>query len=135
MNPLGKMPVLEHDGEYVIESEVICQYLEDRCPTPTIFPGDALARARARTVSRVVDLYVWPDANQLLHQYLDPAWLGSAALEATKARLGIPDPARAGPNLAAWWRQVNAAPLTSAFVPECRAATDAYLAMIMKGGH
>ena len=87
MNPMGRMPVLEHDGQYVIESEVICQYLEDLYPTPTILPGNALARARTRTVSRVVDLYFWPDLNQLLHQYFDPTWLDAAAFEACKARL------------------------------------------------
>ena len=72
MNPFGKMPTLEHDGRYIIESEVICQYLEDLYPTPTILPGDALARAHARNVSRVVDLYVWPDANLLFHEQLVP---------------------------------------------------------------
>ena len=87
MNPFGKMPTLEHDGHYVIESEVICQYLEDLHPTPTIFPGDAVARARARNVSRVVDLYVWPDANLLFHEQLDPGTLDAKAIEASKARL------------------------------------------------
>jgi glutathione S-transferase len=177
MNPLGKMPVLEHDGQYVIESEVICQYLEDLYPTPTILPGNALARARARTVSRVVDLHFWPDVNQLFHQVLDPTYLDSAAIEVCKARLatmvpildsvmafgkpwaagefsladctllprvlmmqktvvpafGVPDLAQGGPNLGAWWKQVNAASFTSAFVPECYAATDAYLAMAKHG--
>lgn len=174
MNPMGRMPVLEHDGQYVIESEVICEYLEDLFPAPTILPGNAHARARARTVSRVVDLYFWPDLNQLLHRLIDPTWLDAAAIEACKARLaamvpvldslmavggpwaagefsladctllprvlmvqksvgpkfGLPDLAQGGPNLAAWWRQVNAAPLTSAFIPECDAAMDAYLATL-----
>jgi hypothetical protein len=46
---------------------------------------------------------------------------------------GIPDPAQAGPKLAAWWKQVCAAPFTSAFIPECNAATDAYLAHLKHG--
>ena len=177
MNPLGKMPAFEHDGQYFIESEVICEYLEDLYPTPTILPGDAAARARARTVSRVVDLYFWPDVNALFHQFFDPTWLDSAGFEACKARLaamypildglmtvggpwaagefsladctllprvvmmqksvvpkfGIPDLAQGGSNLKAWWKQVNAAPLTSAFVPECYASMDAYIAMAKHG--
>jgi glutathione S-transferase len=177
MNPLGKMPAFEHDGQTFIESEVICEYLEDLYPTPTILPGNAAARARARTVSRVVDLYFWPDVNALFHHYFDPTWLDAAAFEACKTRLaamypildglmtaggpwaagefsladctllprvlmmqktvgpkfGVPDLAQGGPNLKAWWKQVNAAPLTSAFVPECYAATDAYLAMVKHG--
>jgi glutathione S-transferase len=87
MNPIGKMPTFEHDGHIIIESEVICQYLEDLHPTPTIFPGDALARAHARTVSRVVDLYVWPAANRLFHEQLAPGWLDAAGIEASKAEL------------------------------------------------
>ena len=54
MNPYGKMPTLEHGGRHVIESQVICEYLEELYPAPSILPGDALARALARTVSRAV---------------------------------------------------------------------------------
>ncbi len=32
MNPFGKMPTLEHGERHVIESEVICEYLEELHP-------------------------------------------------------------------------------------------------------
>jgi len=86
MNPFGKMPTLEHGSRHVIESEVICEYLEELHPEPSILPGDALARAHARTVSRVVDLYVGPESSVMFRQ-MNPATRDAAAVEAAKAKL------------------------------------------------
>ncbi|WP_162306112.1 glutathione S-transferase family protein [Oleisolibacter albus] len=68
INPYGKMPALDADGGHVIESEIICEYLDERFPEKSILPGDALARARARTISRALDLYVLPGLLGLLGQ-------------------------------------------------------------------
>ena len=57
MNPLGKMPVLEHDGFVLPESQVICEYLEEVFPTPSLLGGSAQDRARVRLIARTVDLY------------------------------------------------------------------------------
>ena len=57
MNPIGKMPVLEHDGFVLPESTVICEYLEDVFPTPSLLGGSAQDRARVRLIARTVDLY------------------------------------------------------------------------------
>jgi glutathione S-transferase len=57
MNPIGKMPVLEHDGFVLPESFVICEYLEDVSPTPSLRGESAQDRAGVRLVARVVDLY------------------------------------------------------------------------------
>lgn len=56
-NPVGKIPVLI-DGTLVLpESDVIVSYLEDRFPTPTLLPGDAVQRATARLLPRLIDTY------------------------------------------------------------------------------
>lgn len=57
MNPIGKMPVLEHDGLILPESAVIAEYLEDAFPTPSLHGETAAERARVRLVARTVDLY------------------------------------------------------------------------------
>jgi glutathione S-transferase len=57
MNPLGKMPVLEHDGFLLPESTVICEYLEEVFPTPSLLGGSPRDRARVRLIARTVDLY------------------------------------------------------------------------------
>ena len=49
LNPKAVVPTLDHDGNILIESNVILEYLEDVFPQQTpLRPHDALARARMR---------------------------------------------------------------------------------------
>lgn len=86
LNPFGKMPTLEHGVRHVIESQVICEYLEELYPVPPILPGDALARARARTLSRAVDLYLAPEGNVLFGQLVSGG-RDAAAVKAASGKL------------------------------------------------
>jgi glutathione S-transferase len=86
LNPFGKMPTLDLDGQGLIESQVICEYLEDLQPQPALLPSDALGRARIRTLCRVLDLYVGPETSALFRQ-MNPATRDAAAVEAGKAKL------------------------------------------------
>ncbi len=48
MNPLGRIPVLEEaDGNLISDSSVICDYLENIHPSPSLYPSDNRDRARA----------------------------------------------------------------------------------------
>jgi glutathione S-transferase len=47
-SPMGKVPFLELDGKTLIESDVICEYLEDAYPQKPLLPRDPLERARVR---------------------------------------------------------------------------------------
>lgn len=68
VNPIGKLPVLLTDcGLALPESEVIVEYLEDRFPGRALLPQQPEARARARLVARVADLYVMPAVAALFH--------------------------------------------------------------------
>jgi glutathione S-transferase len=59
VNPIGRVPTLVlDDGRALPESEVICEYLEDTFPEPSLRPGDAWGRARMRLLSRICDFYV-----------------------------------------------------------------------------
>ena len=61
VNPLGKVPVLI-DGDFVLpESAAICEYLEDKLPGRSIWPLDLQARARARMLCEIIDLYLFMD--------------------------------------------------------------------------
>lgn len=68
INPLGRIPCLEHDDAIIPESETICEYLEDHFPTPTLRPVDPHARARARLLSRMGDIYLAPQFTKLIAQ-------------------------------------------------------------------
>jgi glutathione S-transferase len=72
LNPTGKVPALEVDGQVLVESEAINEYLEDRFPTPSLRPSDPLARARMRALSRFADLYLAQSIRPLVAQ-LNPA--------------------------------------------------------------
>jgi glutathione S-transferase len=59
INPIGRVPTLVlDDGRALPESEVICEYLEDAFPEPSLRPADPWARARMRLLSRICDFYV-----------------------------------------------------------------------------
>jgi glutathione S-transferase len=45
MTPAGKVPVLEHDGEFLFESGPICRYVASAEKSP-LYPADKLQRAR-----------------------------------------------------------------------------------------
>jgi len=72
INPTGKIPSLEHDGQLIAECEVICEYLEDLGLGNPAMPSDPLERAQSRIISRVTDLYVAPH-NTPLRPHRDPA--------------------------------------------------------------
>lgn len=48
LSPYGRVPVLEDDDSSIFESSVICEYIEDAYPTPTLMPHTPADRATAR---------------------------------------------------------------------------------------
>jgi len=55
LNPKGLVPTLVHDGVPIIESTLICEYLEDRYPEPALYPADARLRAKCRLIEDLAD--------------------------------------------------------------------------------
>jgi glutathione S-transferase len=55
LNPKGVVPTLVHDGRPVIESTLICEYLDDIFPDPPLVPADPWQRTRMRLWSKMVD--------------------------------------------------------------------------------
>ena len=47
LTDVGKLPVLDYDGERIQDSTDIANFLEARHPEPSLFPGDPQQRARA----------------------------------------------------------------------------------------
>jgi len=64
LSPLRRIPVLI-DGDFVLnDSTVICEYLEDLQPTPSLYPAAPRDRARARWLeefadSRLGEVIIW----------------------------------------------------------------------------
>ena len=56
LNPNGVVPTLDHDGDIIIDSCVITEYLDEIAPEPVNFtPHDPVARARMRALMHFVD--------------------------------------------------------------------------------
>jgi len=55
LNPNGVVPTLVHDGTAIVDSSVICEYLDEVFPEPRLAPGDALGRARMRAWVHYLD--------------------------------------------------------------------------------
>ncbi len=66
--PMGKVPFLEVDGEHLVESQVICDYLEDAYPERPLYPRDPLARARVRELIAIMELHMELVARRLYRQ-------------------------------------------------------------------
>lgn len=70
VSPLRRIPVLIDDRVTLSDSSVICQYLEDRHPTPAFYPDDVADRAQARWLeefadTRMGDVFIWRLFNQV----------------------------------------------------------------------
>ena len=73
INPMGRVPTLVLDDGWALpESEVICEYLEDAYPGPTLRPADPRLLARSRLLSRISDTYVVRAMLPLFNVVVDP---------------------------------------------------------------
>ncbi len=71
LSPVRRIPVLIDEDVQLCDSTVICEYLEDRYPSPELHPAGAANRARARWLeefadSRMGDVFIWRYWNQLV---------------------------------------------------------------------
>ena len=71
--PMRQIPILEHAGFVLPESQTIIEYLDDIAPEPPFLPADATARATARLLSRIADLYIAPHFLTLIVGMRGPA--------------------------------------------------------------
>ena len=55
INPKGVVPTLVADGQSIIESTLICEYLDETYPNPSLMPRDPYSRSQMRLWSKAVD--------------------------------------------------------------------------------
>ena len=65
LNPLGVVPTLVDDGKAIIESSIICEYLEDKFPQPGLRPADPFQVSRMRFWMKHIDIKVHPSCGAL----------------------------------------------------------------------
>jgi maleylpyruvate isomerase len=96
-SPTGYVPCLSIDSVEYVESVAIVELLEERFPSPPLYPGDAHARARVRALVEIVNSGIQPMQNRSVLRLVSPdadaqkKWLqhflsrGLAAFEAALA--------------------------------------------------
>jgi glutathione S-transferase len=57
-HPIGRVPLLEIDGEAIPESAVIAEYLEEIHPEPSLLGATPRENAHIRTLARIGDIYL-----------------------------------------------------------------------------
>ena len=88
LSPLRRIPVLLDADVTICDSTIICEYLDERIPTPPLFPRDPADRARARWLEEVADtrlgeVIIWRLFNQ---RVIAPAVWGRPTDEAVVAQ-------------------------------------------------
>jgi glutathione S-transferase len=65
LNPKAVVPTLVHDGHALVESTVICEYLDEVFTTPQLKPADARGRAEMRLWTKAVDEILHPMCGEI----------------------------------------------------------------------
>jgi glutathione S-transferase len=93
-HPFGRVPVLEHNGFIIYETQAILRYLDRVLPTPSLTPADPKRAARMDQAMNVNDWYLFQGVGNVIgfHRVIGPRLMGlkpdEAAIEAAmpKAR-------------------------------------------------
>src|SRR5689334_5909825 len=86
-HPFGRVPVLEHGGFVLYETQAILRYLDRVLPKPALTPADPQLAARMDQVMNVNDWYLFQGVNSVItfQRIVLPRLLGGAPDEAAIA--------------------------------------------------
>jgi glutathione S-transferase len=79
-HPFGRVPVLEHDGFMLYETQAIQRYLDRVLPEPPLTPAAPKAAARMDQAMNVNDWYLFNGVNSVIgfHRIVAPRLMGAA---------------------------------------------------------
>lgn len=79
-HPFGRIPVLEHDGFGLYETQAILRYLDRVVPMPPLTPADAKRAARMDQLMNINDWYLFQGVGNVIiyHRVVGPRILGTA---------------------------------------------------------
>ena len=87
LHPFGRVPVLEHEGFRLYETQAILRYLDRVLPTPALTPADPKAAARMDQILCICDWYLHQGVNSIIgfQRVVRPRLLGLPCDEAAVA--------------------------------------------------
>jgi len=86
-HPFGRLPVLEHNGFSLYETQAILRYLDRVLPAPALTPADPKRAARMDQVMNINDWYLFHGVGNVIvfHRVVGPRLMGLASDEAAIA--------------------------------------------------
>jgi len=86
-HPFGKMPVIEHDGFTLYETQAILRYIDRMFPAPALTPSDIKAAARMDQLMNISDQYLFQGVGNVIgfQRIVGPALMGLTPDEAVIA--------------------------------------------------
>ena len=94
LNPKGVVPTLVDDGKAIIESSLICEYLDETFPQHPLIPATPYLRARMRLWSKLVDEQIFEATRELsfsAHFRYKMQTMTEAQRQARYANVGDPE--------------------------------------------
>jgi glutathione S-transferase len=86
-HPFGRVPVLEHDGYLLYETQAILRYLDRALPEPALTPADPRQAGRMDQVMNINDWYLFQGVGNVIgfQRIIKPRLMGQPADEAAVA--------------------------------------------------
>jgi len=80
LHPFGRVPVMEHDGFRLYETQAILRYLDRVMPQPSLTPLDIKRAARMDQVMNINDWYLFHGVGNVIifHRVIAPRLMGRA---------------------------------------------------------
>jgi glutathione S-transferase len=84
LHPFGKLPIMEHGGFTLYETQAIIRYIDRALPQPTLTPTNAQAAARMDLLMNVNDWYLFQGVNSVIgfQRVIGPRVMGLSTDEA-----------------------------------------------------
>jgi glutathione S-transferase len=79
LHPFGRIPIFDHDGFRLYETQAILRYLDRVLPTPALTPADPRRAARMDQVMNINDWYLFQGCGNviLFHRVVGPRVMGT----------------------------------------------------------
>lgn len=86
INPFGKIPTLEVNGEMIYETTAITDYLDTVVASNKFSPSNPLSKARMRQIMAIIDSYLYPSAIStiVIQRFIVPTQGGTTDEDAVK---------------------------------------------------
>lgn len=89
-NPAGKVPILRMNGRVLTESSAICEYIEEKFPTPPLLPRSAEGRYEVRRlISWFDDTFYAEVTAKILGERVFRKVMGTGYADSTNVREGL----------------------------------------------